>query len=319
MTSDRGTDSESVYLYKAVFKKQSIYLPCTLALNGKNVIIEALLDCGAMDNYISKDFAKQHEISQTAVTPLKLLNVDGTPNKDATITHKVHLDVNLEGNQMHIEAYEACTGNAILILGFTWFRKYNPTIDWDNGSLKFPMPRLLRTTEIEGKLPSYLKDFAKVFSKDTASRLPTRKAWDHAIDLKPDFKPQRGKVYPLSPPKIKALDEFIDENLSKGYIRPSKSPMASPFFFVSKKTGDLRPCQDYRELNKGTVPNAYPIPRVEDLLDRIAKAKPTIFTKLDLRSGYNNVRIKEGDEWKAAFITPRGLFEPLVMFFVTEP
>ena len=85
MTSDRGTDSESVYLYKAVFKKQSIYLPCTLALNGKNIIIEALLDCRAMDNYILKDFAKQHEISRTEVDHLKLLNVDGTPNKD-TVT-----------------------------------------------------------------------------------------------------------------------------------------------------------------------------------------------------------------------------------------
>ncbi|CCM06890.1 uncharacterized protein FIBRA_09200 [Fibroporia radiculosa] len=91
--------------------------------------------------------------------------------------------------------------------------------------------------------------------------------------------------------------------------------MASPFFFVKKKSGDLRPCQDYRKLNDTTIKNAYPIPRVEDLLDHIASAKPTIFTKFDLRAGYNNVRNKEGDEWKGAFITPRGLFEPTVMFF----
>lgn len=179
-----------MYLYKAVFKKQSIYLPCTLMLNEKTVIIKALLDCGAMDNYISKDFTKQYKISQTAVDPLKLLNIDGTLNKDATITHKVHLNINLKINQMHVKAYDAYMGNTNLILEFTWFRKYNPLIDWDNGSLQFPMPHLLRNTETEQKLPAYLKDFVKAFSKDTAARLPTQKAWDHAIDLKPDFKPQ---------------------------------------------------------------------------------------------------------------------------------
>ncbi|CCM06668.1 uncharacterized protein FIBRA_08953 [Fibroporia radiculosa] len=103
--------------------------------------------------------------------------------------------------------------------------------------------------------------------------------------------------------KLKELDTFIKENLRKGYIRLSKSPMASPFFF------------DYRKLNDATIKNAYPIPQVEDLLDCVASAKPTMFTKLDLCAGYNNVRIKEGDEWKGAFITPRGLFEPIVIFF----
>ena len=76
--------------------------------------------------------------------------------------------------------------------------------------------------------------------------LPDPRSWDHAIDLKPDFVTKDCKVYPLSPSEQKKLDEFLEENLSKGYIRPSKSPMASPFFFVSKKDSDtLRPCQDY--------------------------------------------------------------------------
>ncbi|CCM07168.1 uncharacterized protein FIBRA_09507 [Fibroporia radiculosa] len=146
-------------------------------------------------------------------------------------------------------------------------------------------------------------------------RLPEWKPWDHAINLEANFKPQQEKVYLLSPAKLKELDAFIEENLQKGYIRPSKSPMASPFFFVNKKSGDLQPCQDYRKLNDTTIKNAYPISRVEDLLDCIASAKPIIFTKLDLHAGYNNVHIKEGDEWKGAFITPQGLFKPTVMFF----
>ena len=109
------------------------------------------------------------------------------------------------------------------------------------------------------------------------------------------------------------LDAFLEENLRKGYIRPSKSPQASPFFFVGKKDGALRPCQDYRTLNNGTVKNAYPLPLISDLLDKLKGAE--YFTKLDVRWGYNNIRIKEGDQWKAAFKTNRGLFEPTVMFF----
>jgi hypothetical protein len=89
--------------------------------------------------------------------------------------------------------------------------------------------------------------------------------------------------------------------------------MASPFFFVSKKSGDLRPCQDYRQLNKGTIKNSYPLPLISELMDKLKGAK--YFTKLDVRWGYNNVRIKDGDQWKVAFKSSRGLFEPTVMFF----
>src|SRR6266436_1479749 len=101
--------------------------------------------------------------------------------------------------------------------------------------------------------------------------------------------------------------------MEKGYIRPSQSPMASPFFFGDKKDGKLRPCQDYRALNEGTIKNNYPLPLIAELIDKLKGA--CYFTKLDVRWGYNNVRIKDGDQWKAAFKTNRGLFEPTVMFF----
>src|SRR6202023_2410653 len=164
------------------------------------------------------------------------------------------------------------------------------------------------------ELPEALEEYQSIFDKKPSERLPLRKPWDHAIDLKPDFIPRDCKIYPMTPEEQVKLEEFVNDNLSKGYIRPSKSPNASPFFFVSKKdSGKLRPCQDYRRLNDATIKNAYPLPRVSDLLDKLKGAK--YFTKLDLRWGYNNVRIREGDEWKAAFRTNLGLFEPLVMFF----
>ena len=91
--------------------------------------------------------------------------------------------------------------------------------------------------------------------------------------------------------------------------------MASLVFFVKKKDGKLRFVQDYQKLNAMTVKNTYPLPLVLDIINRISDSKAKYFTKLDVRWGYNNVQIKEGDEWKATFRTNRGLFEPLVMFF----
>ena len=137
--------------------------------------------------------------------------------------------------------------------------------------------------------------------------------YDHALELTCDFKPVLGKLYPLSPEEQKELDKFLQENLASGRIRLSKSPMASPFFFIKKKDGTLRPVQDYRKLNDMTIKDRYSLLLIQELLDKLKGAR--LFTKLDIHWGYNNVRIKEGDEWKAAFRTNRGLFEPLVMFF----
>src|SRR5918999_558660 len=162
-------------------------------------------------------------------------------------------------------------------------------------------------------VPQYLHDFEDVFAKSSFDSLPEHTRWDHGIELVPGAEPSSCKIYPLSPNEQEELDKFLEEHLASGRIRPSKSPMASPFFFVKKKDGKLRPVQDYRKLNKITVKNAYPLPLISDLLNQLRGAR--YFTKLDVRWGYNNVRIKKGDEWKAAFRTNRGLFEPLVMFF----
>ena len=109
------------------------------------------------------------------------------------------------------------------------------------------------------------------------------------------------------------LDKFIDEQLAKGYICPSISPYALSFFFIKKKDRKLRPVQDYQNINKWTVCNQYLLPLITTLIQELGGAM--IYTKLDVRWGYNNVHIKAGDEHKAAFKTRRGLYEPTVMFF----
>ena len=154
----------------------------------------------------------------------------------------------------------------------------------------------------------------RVFGEEESQRFPGPRVWDHAIELKPGAPSTiPGRIYALTQAEQKALETFIQEHLAKGYIRPSKSPYASPFFFIKKKDGKLRPVQDYRKINEWTIKNRYPLPLIPELIARVKGA--TLFTKFDVRWGYNNVRIKEGDQWKAAFITNKGLFEPNVMFF----
>jgi len=119
--------------------------------------------------------------------------------------------------------------------------------------------------------------------------------------------------HPLSPKEKEEQCEFLSQNLCLQRIRRSKSPYASRFFLIQKKDGKFRPVQDYRNLNKWTIPNKYPLPLISELIYDLAEKR--LFSKFDIRWGYDNIRIKEGDEYKAAFKTSEGLFEPTVMFF----
>lgn len=135
----------------------------------------------------------------------------------------------------------------------------------------------------------------------------------HSIKLKEDFVPTNCKIYLIAPGEQSALDKFIDENLQKGYIRPSKLEMASPFFFISKKNMlKMRPIMDYRRLNKGTIRDPYPLPQIDTLQAKLANMN--IFSKYNIKGAYNLMEIEE-DKWKGAFKTNRGLFEPNIMFF----
>ena len=125
--------------------------------------------------------------------------------------------------------------------------------------------------------------------------------------------PRKGKVYPLLREEKEEVREFIKEQLQKRYIQPSKSPQIAPVFFVGKKDGKKRIVQDYWYLNEWTIKNNYSLPLISNVLENIGTKK--VFTKMDLKWGYNNMRIKKGDEWKAAFMTLEGSFEPMVMFF----
>ena len=162
-------------------------------------------------------------------------------------------------------------------------------------------------------VPKRFHRWLKVFGKVESERMSVRKVWDHAIDLNNDFKASKARVYPLSRNEKEEIQKFVNEHLKKGYIRSSKSPQTLPVFFVGKKDGGKCMVIDYRRLNKQTVKNNYPLLLITDLVNSMGNKR--VFTKMNLQWGYNNVRIKEGDKWKAVFTTHIGLYKLVVMFF----
>ena len=133
---------------------------------------------------------------------------------------------------------------------------------------------------MEKHVLEYLCDFHSVFSKESFDNFPEPKPWDHAIELIPDSAPKSCKVYPLTLSEQKELDVFLKENLGSGRIQPSKSPMASPVFFIKKKDGSLQLVQDYRALNAITVKNKYLLPLILELITKLRGVK--YFTMLDI-------------------------------------
>ena len=162
-------------------------------------------------------------------------------------------------------------------------------------------------------IPTPYREFSDVFSKAAALRLPPTRPFDHAIELEEDASPGYGPIYALSETERGVLKEFIDEHLAAGTIRPSQSPAGAPVLFVKKKDKSLRMVVDYRKLNRVTRKDRYPIPRINDLIERLGNA--SVFSKIDLRNAYHLLRVKEGDEWKTAFRTRYGSYEFCVMPF----
>ena len=161
------------------------------------------------------------------------------------------------------------------------------------------------------KIPEEYHEFKKVFQENLDTKLPKHKEWDHAIEIIDGKQPGFSSIYRLSRDENIALKDYIADMLAKGHIRESISPAGAPVMFVPKKNGKLRLVVDYRRLNDITVKDRTPLPLISELRERLRGKK--WFTAMDLKTGFNLIRIKEGHEWMTAFRTSEGLFEYLVL------
>ena len=170
------------------------------------------------------------------------------------------------------------------------------------------------TSKDEPRIEDYpvVNEFADVFPEELPG-LPPQREVEFTIELVPGSEPISEAPYRMAPLELQELKEQLQDLLDKGFIRPSVSPWGAPVLFVKKKDGSMRLCVDYRELNKVTVRNRYPLPRIDDLFDQLQGAE--YFSKIDLRSGYHQLRVRDEDIPKTAFRTRYGHYEFLVMSF----
>ncbi|KAL4021527.1 hypothetical protein IC575_020329 [Cucumis melo] len=170
----------------------------------------------------------------------------------------------------------------------------------------------IREPEVSLSSEPVVREYPDVFP-DELPGLPPPREVDFAIELEPGTAPISRATYRMAPAELKELKVQLQELLDKGFIRPSVSPWGAPVLFAKKKDRSMRLCIDYRELNKVTVKNRYPLPRIDDLFDQLQGA--TVFSKIDLRSGYHQLRIRDGDIPKKAFRSRYGHYEFVVMSF----
>jgi hypothetical protein len=314
----------------------------------------ALVDSGATENFLNLEYARWLKLPiKQLPNARKLFNVDRSLNKGGELRFYTDLSVHTGASQTRLWFFLTELGNHKAILGYPWFAAVQPNIDWKRGWIDHTqLPIILRTPDAQkakflprdqrkrtsqhvyigqvtigssiphsssikeamAKIPAKYHRHAKIFSEEDSQRLPSHLVWDHTIKLLPGVPTTLpGRLLPLTQEEILECHKFVEEHLRRGTIRESKSPYTTNFFFVKKKDGKLRPVQDYRPLNKWTIRNCNVFPLIPEVIDRLAGC--TLFTKFDMGWGYNNIHIKEGDKWKAAFLTSEGLFELLVIFF----
>ncbi|KAI2651010.1 Retrotransposon-derived protein PEG10 [Labeo rohita] len=289
-------------------------VPVKLRCEGRVIETTALIDSGAAGNFIDIDL---------------VVALDGRPLGSGKVHHTTN-DLTLQIEPSHQETlhfFVITSPQSPVILGYPWLNRHGPSIAWANRTITHWSPfcqqhclqPTTRSQDTQGShttrstIPKDYQDLLEAFSRSKATRLPPHRPGDCAIDLIPGATTPRGRVFPLSRAESEAMNSYIQEELAKGFITPSTSPASAGFFFVKKKDGGLRPCIDYRGLNEVTVKYRYPLPLVPSALEQLRSAR--IFTKLDLRSAYNLIRIRAGDEWKTAFSTTSGHYEYRVMPF----
>ena len=310
-----------------------------------------LLDSGAQSNFISSEAVQRLQLPRQRL--MESTAVRHSNQCSATVESFVsNIQLVFQDNDITVCCIEVPNLNYDIILGQAWHQATNPQINWKQHTIYIDGKQMLsKSTSTPVKhvaikksrpvksrqeydvscvdtsqkdctnlevtsTPAFenlLQEFADVFAND----LPVRKAIgsevEHQIILEPRHTPPVRGLYRMSPAELKELKTLLDDLLAKDFISKSASPFAAPVLFVSKKDGSRRLCTDFRALNKITIKNRYPLPRIEDLQDCLHRAR--VFSKIDLTSGYWQIPIRKEDQHKTAFRTRYGHFEWKVMPF----
>ncbi|GJX04873.1 putative reverse transcriptase domain-containing protein [Tanacetum coccineum] len=268
---------------------------CTLNFLNHQFNINLMpVELGSFDAIIGMDWLAKHQAVIACAE--KIVRI---PWKNKTLI--IHGDGSTQGNVTRLNIISCTKTQKYMEKGFPIFLAQVTTKETEDKSEK---KRLEDVPTVQ--------DFPEVFPEDLPGLPPTRQV-EFQIDLVPGAAPVARAPYRLAPSELKELSEQLKELSDKGFIRPSSSPWGAPVLFVKKKDGSFRMCIDYRELNKLTVKNRYPLPRIDDLFDQLQGS--SVYSKIDLRSGYHQLRVREEDIPKTAFRTRYGHYEFQVMPF----
>ncbi|KAL0560509.1 hypothetical protein IC582_000914 [Cucumis melo] len=320
----------------------------TLPVLGHYALV--LFDSGSSHSFISSAFVSHARLE---VEPLHHVLSVSTPSGECMLSkEKVKAcQIEISGHVIEVTLIVLDMLDFDVILGMDWLAANHASIDCSRKEVTFNPPSLasfkfkgggskslpqiisairaskllsqgtwgilasvVDTREADVSLSSepVVRDYPDVFPEELPG-LPPHREVEFAIELEPGTVPISRAPYRMAPAELKELKVQLQELLDKGFIRPSVSPWGAPVLFVKKKDGSMRLCIDYRELNKVTVKNRYPLPRIDDLFDQLQGA--TVFSKIDLRSGYHQLRIKDEDVPKTAFRSRYGHYEFIVMSF----
>lgn len=318
----------------------------TLSVN--NIHARVLFDSGATRSFISESFVGKLNCEiEPLIEPLSIIVANQERVSVSSICPRI--TIKISGCSFPASLIPFRLGEFDVILGMDWLAENGAQIDCKKKKIILKSPQGKRVefkgqkqvktflTMIEAKkllrqgCEGYLahvidrsketpniesipvvNEFLDVFPDDLPGLPPDRQI-EFSIDLAPGTEPVSKQPYRMAPAEMKELAKQLQELLDKGVIRPSVSPWGAPVLFVKKKDGSMRLCIDYRELNKLTIKNKYPLPRIDDLFDQLKGA--SYFSKIDLRSGYHQLKIKSEDIPKTAFRTRYGHYEFLVMAF----
>ncbi|KAL0544458.1 hypothetical protein IC582_019573 [Cucumis melo] len=333
---------------KTEAEKAGTVVTGTLPVLGHYALV--LFDSGSSHSFISSTFVLHARLE---VEPLQHVLSVSTPSGECMLSkEKVKTcQIEIAGHVIEVTLLVLDMLDFDVILGMDWLAANHASIDCSRKEVTFNPPSrasfkfkgegsrslpqvisairaskllsqgtwgilssVVDTREADVSLSSepVVRDYPDVFPEELPG-LPPHREVEFAIELEPGTVPISRAPYRMAPAELKELKVQLQELLDKGFIRPSVSPWGAPVLFVKKKDGSMRLCIDYRELNKVTVKNRYPLPRIDDLFDQLQGA--TVFSKIDLRSGYHQLRIKDEDVPKTAFRSRYGHYEFIVMSF----